>query len=345
MGRWNGVHLRLHMLFLVFAVVTLYISWLDANQLNADGNRNVWLGIACVVILFGSVLVHELGHMMVANRLGANVADVVIGPFGGFGPPPSPLQTHSELVFATAGPLANLGVCLTAAFCLAFETNVRLLGLMNPFAPQAILSGDPIEVGMKLTFWINWLLILANMIPAYPFDGGVALRAMFMLANPKLDGAKAVMAVAKVAKVTAIALLICAWLTLGMNAGYPLQTWFALVILAMFVYFSAKREEALASSAATDEAFLGYDFSAGYTSLERSSPRVTTQHHSGLLIRWWRQRKASLEQRRREQEIREDSLVDDILLKVHESGLESLSAEDRALLDRVSDRYRDRPPE
>ena len=85
MGRWNGVHLRLHMLFLVFAVVTLYISWLDANQLNVIGNRNVWLGIACVVILFGSVLVHELGHMMVANRLGANVADVVIGPFGGFG--------------------------------------------------------------------------------------------------------------------------------------------------------------------------------------------------------------------------------------------------------------------
>ncbi len=341
LGRWNGVQVRVHMFFLVFAAFTLYLSWLDANSPTSTGNA--WLGATCLAILLMSVVVHELGHILVANRLGASFDEVVLGPLGGLGPHPTPLEPQSDLVTVIAGPLANLGVCFTAAFCLAWQSNHSLLGLMNPLAPEAILEGTPLVVGMKLTFWINWLLILLNLIPAYPFDGGRALRTVLQLVKPGMDGPRAVQLVSRVAKLTAVALLVAAWLTADANPSHTLQTWFALVLLAIFVYFSAKREDAMAHLPPTEDAFLGYDFSAGYTSLEQSGPRCSTKPAASPLIRWWKRRQEVRAQRQREIETLEDGRVDQILTQVHESGFDSLSSEDRDLLKRVSERYRRRP--
>lgn len=340
-GRWNGVLVRIHMLFFVFAAFTLYLSWLDARA--ADSAGGAWSGLICLGILLASVIVHELGHVVVANRLGASVDEVVLGPLGGLGPSPSALDAQSELVVVLAGPLANLGACFTAALALALQGDVGLLGLMNPFVPEGILVGTPLVVGMKLTFWVNWLLVLLNLIPAYPFDGGRALRAGLMVVKPGMDYAHAVLIVAKVAKFTALGLLVLAWVTRNANPLYTLQTWFALVVLAILVYFSAKKEEAIASQPTSDDAFLGYDFSAGYTSLERSGPRTSTKPAAGPIVRWWKRRRDQRDQRRRELELLEDNRVDEILSQLHATGLDSLSSEDRDLLNRVSARYRKRP--
>jgi Zn-dependent protease len=328
------------MLFFVFAAFTLYLSWLDGRAADTAGT---WSGVACLGILLASVIVHELGHVLVANRLGATVDEVVLAPLGGIGPAPAPLDPQSELVTVMAGPLANLGACFTAAFALALQGDVSLVGLMNPFVPEGILVGSPLLVGMKLTFWVNWILVLLNLIPAYPFDGGRAMRATLMVLRPGMEYAQAVFFVAKVAKLTALGLLVLAWIMRNSNPSYALQTWLALVVLAIFVFFSAKKEEAMAHQAPGDDAFLGYDFSAGYTSLERSGPRIGTKPAAGPLVRWWKRRQEQRDQRRRELESLEDNRVDEILTQLHTSGLESLTSDDRELLNRVSARYRKRP--
>jgi len=346
LGRWYGVQLRVHMFFLVFAAFTLYLSWLDANALTGTSG-DAWTGLVCILILLLSVAIHECGHLLVASRLGAHLDEIILGPLGGLGPPPTAIEPQSELVAVSAGPLANLGVCFTTAFCLALQDgaqqDVSVLGLMHPFSPRGILVGDPLVVGMKITFWVNWLLILVNLIPAFPFDGGRALRAALMLINPNLDGPRAVAVVARVAKITALGLLLVAWLTINENPTYPLQTWFALVLLSIFVFFSAKKEEAMALHSQLEDALFGYDFSAGYTSLEHSGPPlISTKPVTGPLVRWWKRRQELRAQRRRETEQQEECRVDQILSQVHERGLGSLSTEERDLLKRVSARYRNR---
>jgi Zn-dependent protease len=341
LGRWNGVHVRLHMFFLVFAAFTVYLGWLDASQPAADGNP--WIGISCVLVLLCSVVVHELGHLFFANRLGATVDELVIGPFGGLGPLPAPLEPQGELLTTLAGPLANLLVCTLCALGLLLAGSSDLLGLLHPFAPRDILSGTPLVLGLKLTMWINWLLVLINLIPAFPFDGGRGVRATLMLIHPGMEPARAVWSAARLAKVTAVGLVVLALVSIGTNPGYTVPTWFALLLLAIFVYFSARKEELVAQHSASDDALFGYDFSAGYTSLEQSGPKTSTKPVSGPLVRWWKRRRDEKEARRRELEAMEDGRVDEILAQVHATGLQSLSSDDRDLLNRVSARYRNRP--
>jgi Zn-dependent protease len=329
------------MFFLVFAALTIYLGWLDASNLASDGNP--WIGLAAVAVLFASVLIHEIGHLAVANRLGASVDEVVLGPVGGLGPAPGPLEPQGELLVTLSGPVANLGVCSLSAFALVLHGGVDIAGLLHPFAPREILTGSPLVLGLKLTLWVNWLLLLLNLIPAFPFDGGRALRAGLMIMHPRSEPQRAVWVAARVAKLVALLLVVFAMLSFGMNPSFAVQTWFALILLSIFVFFSARKEEAMSLHTGSEEALFGYDFSAGYTSLERSGPKCSTQQPvAGPLVRWWRRRGEAREQKRRELEAKEDGRVDEILARVHQTGLESLSTEDRELLQRVSARYRDR---
>jgi Zn-dependent protease len=341
LGRWNGVQVRLHMFFLVFAAFTIYLGWREASEPASEVYP--WIGAACMLVLLSSVIVHELGHMFVANRLGASVDELILGPLGGLGPAPGPLDPQGELVTTLAGPLANLVTCGLCAFALVLSGGESVVGLLHPFSPKDILEvGPPLILGLKLTLWVNWLLVLLNLIPAFPFDGGRALRAGLMLIHPGIDGPRAIWTVARVAKITALGLVVLAVISVGTNPGNPIPTWFALMLLAIFVYFSARKEEAMAHHSSSDDALFGYDFSAGYTSLEQSGPKTSTKPAAGALIRWWKRRRDQRDQRRREVEAMEDGRVDEILAQVHASGLESLSNDDRDLLKRVSARYRNR---
>ncbi len=249
LGRWSGVQIRLHMFFLLFAAFTFYLSWLYTQTEPASGPAENSLGVMassllCLAILGLSVLIHELSHLLVANRLGASVDEIVLGPLGGLGSLPSALEPQSDLMVIMAGPLSNLLICFLTALCLAIHGGANLVGLMYPLAPDAVAAGDPLVIALKMAFWVNWLLVLVNLIPAYPFDGGRALRAAVLVIRPRLEPQRAVMIVAAVAKVIAVGLLVVAWLVHGDNTTYIVQTWFALVLLSIFVFFSGARPKA-----------------------------------------------------------------------------------------------------
>jgi hypothetical protein len=114
-----------------------------------------------------------------------------------------------------------------------------------------------------------------------------------------------------------------------------------LAILGVVVFFAGRSEAGGAVDEPADELALGYDFSQGYTSLDRD-PDEDAPPRAGP-VRQWLERRRQGQQRRQRQQAREDELrVDAVLARLHERGMSGLSPEDRALLLRVSARYRGR---
>jgi hypothetical protein len=210
-------------------------------------------------------------------------------------------------------------------------------GLLDPLALVDLVAGPWWMAALRLTFWFNWLLLLANLLPAFPLDGARILRAILW---PALDYRGATMVAVRTSKLVALALCVWAYFVGGQQSAASLPSWLPLVTLAIFLYFSASAEAVKTEEADWDEDLLSYDFSQGYTSLERASePRPRP---AGLVHRWLQNRREMRRRRQETLERDEERQVDAILSRLHASGMEGLTADERALLHRVSARYRDR---
>lgn len=156
-------------------------------------------------LLLIALLCHEIGHALMAQRLGLRVKEIVITPLGGMasieGLSARPID---EAKVAAAGPAVNL---LIAAICLFFDS------------PTA-----------TLILWINLGLGIGNLLPIFPLDGGRILRGLFSAATTPVD---AIYAVGKISKYLCIVLIL-----LGFQ--YKL-VWFALA-LGVYSVFSYKKE-------------------------------------------------------------------------------------------------------
>ena len=346
LGRWFGIQIRLHMFFLLFATFTFYLAWRESTP----GDRLPGLALTCIGVLFLSVLAHEAAHSLIALRLGGSVDAIVIAPLGGLRPIRVPHDPQSELLAILAGPMASLAICLAALSVVALFDHESAYGLLNPLAPQNILKGTVAERNLswqsaiRLTCWINWWLVVINLIPAFPFDAGRAILAFIQSIKPNWDRETGVSIVAACARVVALMLLIMAVVFHDSYAGTAVPSWLPLVLLAIFVFFGTRVEEFAADDLQADEAVFGYDFSQGYTSLERSTRSQQQERgpRPGVIMRWLRQRQQLRDQRRREIEQDEDERMDEILQRMHTLGYDHLSHEDQALLKRVSARYRSR---
>ncbi|HVS14265.1 MAG TPA: site-2 protease family protein [Thermoanaerobaculia bacterium] len=151
-------------------VVAVLVTWSLASSyfpMVSEGLEQ-WLywtmGVAGALGLFTSVILHELGHSVVAQRYGLEIRGITLFLFGGVAElaeePPNP---RAELWVAIAGPVVSalLALSLFGVFVLA-----------GPWLPGAALS----VVGYLAT--INLMLVLFNLVPAMPLDGGRILRAV-----------------------------------------------------------------------------------------------------------------------------------------------------------------------
>jgi stage IV sporulation protein FB len=328
LGRWAGIQVRVHVFFLLLVVVALELSW------QHDPKGELIVDVAVVLaILFVSVLAHELGHCFAARRMGGRADQIMLWPLGGLVSINLSHQPQEELVTAAAGPLVNFFICLTALPALAlFGADVR--PLLNPLAaPENVEGMNPLFV-LELTAWINWLLVLVNLLPAYPLDGGRVLRSIVW---QRKGYRTAVIVVARVAKFTAVATWIAAW---AVHSQYAFAT-LPLSLLGFLLFFSAKQETDRLQDRESDDGVFGYDFSQGYTSLERNFT-ATPRKSPGLLRQWLDGRREARRVRQQRTEEDDDRRVDEVLARLHEVGRDGLSDDDRALLDRVSARYRNR---
>ncbi len=355
-GRWKGVQVRLHMFFLLFAVFNYYLLWFSQrNQAGGVLPDHDVVSILFVVILFLSVLLHELGHTFVARRLGGQVESIVIGPLGGMRPIRIPQDPQAELLAVIAGPLTSLAICLASLAALVSLGTTDLIHLANPFDSAGVISSSlksnqilSWQTVIGLTCWVNWMLVLVNLIPAYPFDGGRACKALLQSLRPELEPGHAVLLVGHLARLVALGMLVIAVLFRDRFTfdNSPVPIWLALVLLSIFVFFITRVEELHTSQdEETDESFFGYDFSQGYTSLARSADSDLEQEsppRDGLVAKWLKAWKQKQEAKRQATEAEEDRQLDEILARLHEVGQSGLSTVERGILERVSARYRSR---
>ncbi len=340
--RWGNVHVRVHIFFVLFGILTTYLAWLLGQDQHDDGL--IWLAILSVTILIVSVFLHELGHWYVATRLGGHNDTIVLWPLGGLRPIRVANDPQSELLAVLAGPAVSVGICL---FCLLFAGIVdplsarKLLRLFDPTIIDELSGGSPISLmsAIRLTCWINFWLLAINFLPAFPFDGGRALTALLQIIRPRLDYARAVAIAAMVGRMVAVGLCFLAF-TYRDHFSAPVPVWLALLLLAVFIFFAARVEEAHAESESESDDPFGYDFSQGYTSLERSAG--PPKRKTGSISRWIDRYRQRQRDRQAAVEAAEEKESDDILKRLHEHGMESLSHRDRALLKRVSERIRSR---
>ncbi len=216
------IPVRLHFTMALLPLLTF--NWMPMDD--ATGII-VWAGV--VILLFGSVLFHELGHALTARRYGIHTQDIVLTPIGGMARITSmPKNPRQEIIIAIAGPLVSLSLA-----GLTFASTILLT--LVPAIPVRIYEG------LGLLVWINLMLGLFNLVPALPMDGGRVLRGYLAL---KYDFLKATQIAAKVGRVLAV---------IGAVAGlFWLQSW-SLVLISGFVYLTAGNEVRMAEWRAYQE--------------------------------------------------------------------------------------------
>ena len=340
LGRWGGVNVRLHMFFALFAAFTFYLAWLEADRTHQLRPT----AILCIGVLFVSVLIHELGHYVCATRLGGFVDSIVLGPLGGLRPVHIPKDPQCELVATLAGPLANLMCCMLCLGSLVLAGEPNLYGLLNPLSPEQLVN--PLDVWsmntvMRMGCWINWVLVLVNLIPAFPFDGARASQAFLRTIRPATEARQAVAQVAVFAKLVSIGLLILAWFYRDAISGHSVPPWLTLVLISIFVFFGTRVEENNQTSEDDDDTLFGYDFSQGFTSLERDKTAEKAKQ-PGPVARWVNDYRRKQAAKKRKEEDLEDRRLDEILARLHDEGKNAITPAERSLLKRVSARYRSR---
>ncbi|HEY3242923.1 MAG TPA: site-2 protease family protein [Phycisphaerae bacterium] len=162
LGHVSGIAIKMHATFL------LLIAWIALSNW-AQGAVAVVIGIVFILALFACVVLHELGHALTAQRFGIKTRDITLLPIGGIARlermPDDPKQ---ELLVALAGPAVNV---LIAAVLFAAT---RAFGDVYVFQPLANARAGFFGTLMG----VNIFLVLFNMLPAFPMDGGRVVRAL-----------------------------------------------------------------------------------------------------------------------------------------------------------------------
>ena len=229
-GSIAGIALHIHATFL------LLLAWVAVGEYRASGNlQSAVNGLVFVIAVFATVVLHELGHAMAARRYGIKTRDITLLPIGGVARlERMPKEPRQELVVALAGPAVNLVI---AALLYGW---IRLSGDAAGFASTAT-TASPLEPAFRAQLLaVNLWLVLFNLIPAFPMDGGRVLRAILAMRNR--DYARATETAARVGKFFALVFGV-----LGLFVvGNPF-----LVIISLFVWLGAAGEAAAAQTSAT----------------------------------------------------------------------------------------------
>lgn len=340
LGRWFGTQVRVHILLILF-VVTAFL-----NAAIAPEERIVQT--ACwMLLLFVALAVHELAHALAASWVGVEPDEVRLWPLGNMVVPPMASRSGESLLVVAAGPLANAALAVGAAVVLAFSSAQFV---WNPFgnpddsgAPLLLATGK-LAAPLTSLWWIGWfgyvnyILVVLNLPPALPFDGGRALRSW--LANSSASQAKDGYYALWTAHTSAAVLVIVGVVRLVALRGDGLLV----IMLALLIEVIVRSEARMLDDAGFfEDGVFGYDFSEGYTSLEGSAAKVRPYYRESALKRWRRRRSELRRQRRQAREAAEERRMDEILEKLHREGRHALTDEEHRFLIRVSVKYRNRP--
>ena len=206
-ARLAGIDIRVHPTFLVIVVLAL-AGWFG----------DVGAGLLWLLVVFGSVLTHELAHSVVARRRGIAVRDILLLPIGGVSEMERlPERSKDELAVSAAGPATSFVIAAAAAVA-AWLTGTTML-------PVDLVDGSIVH----RILWANVMLGGFNLVPAFPLDGGRVLRAALA---ERYGLERATRTAARLGRAVAIGMGI---------VGLLGNIW--LLVIAVFIYLGGRTEE------------------------------------------------------------------------------------------------------
>lgn len=216
-GSIAGIPIRVHVTLL------LLLGWIATSYwLGGLGPRASATGLLLLVAVFAIIVIHELGHALMARRFGVRTREILLLPIGGIasfeGMPEQPSQ---ELAIALVGPAINLVIAAVLWLVLAISG--------TSYAPGAAPTTGQAFAAQLL--WINLVLAGFNLLPAFPLDGGRALRALLSL---RLDRERATAIASTVGQVLAAVFVVF---------GLFFNVW--LVVIGFVVWLGAQQEREL----------------------------------------------------------------------------------------------------
>jgi Zn-dependent protease/CBS domain-containing protein len=229
-GRLFGIEIRIHLTFLLL----LGIVW--STEAATQDATAALRGLGLVGIIFGCVILHELGHALVARGSGVPAKGIILLPIGGITildearAIPDPLNAWKrDIRIAAAGPLVNLLIAGASALVIVSAVPGFLL-LAKPLVHWSALLSSLV--------WVNVYLGLFNLLPAYPMDGGRVLRALF---TRRMDLVRATQRAVRIGHVFSVLFMM-----VGMLISARADTrWdgYWLMMIGFFLFVGAQLEE------------------------------------------------------------------------------------------------------
>jgi Zn-dependent protease len=209
----SGTVLRVHFTFFLLMI------WIAAVNWNQGGPVAALNGVILVVLVFACVVLHEFGHVFAARRYGIKTPDITLLPIGGLARlermPERPLH---ELIVAAAGPAVNVLIAALLVILLGTRFHPSDISLIETIGGS--LAGQLLAV--------NIMLVVFNLIPAFPMDGGRMFRAVL---STRLDRPTATRVAARTGQFFAVVFAIVGLM------GNPF-----LLLIGVFLFFAAEAE-------------------------------------------------------------------------------------------------------
>lgn len=350
-GRWVGVQVNIHVMFFLTVAFIFAVQWKYAHTLTHDQ-----MGTALVtsLVLLMSVVAHEIGHMFaLVNLGGGRVNQILLTPWGGNSDVELPANPWAQLIVTAAGPFVNLAIFMFSAALLLQTNMASLQDIINVLRPHSFDASAGAVSLFKIAAWVNFYLFAVNLIPCFPFDGAQLVRSSLELLELNVSKLRSECAIMVLGNGVAMGIVGLAFFLLDFDHGPVRPVWFFVLTAGITLYFSARysfeveSKKALASYSnqewdfdrlASDAAFYGVSDDYHSSLDDPSGEDMISQSQ------WMTEKQEARQRELAEQEYQEDRKADEILEKLHIGGMgiEGLNPEERAILNRVSDRLRRR---
>ena len=219
LGKPFGIPTSIHWTFWILIIWIIY-----SNASQGQGRTDILWYILFVFTIFGCVVLHELGHALAARRYGIKTRSITILPIGGVASlekiPEDPKQ---ELVVAFAGPLVNIIIAALLWLVLALQGGFELVA-DNVDQMTRINAGN----FLLLLLLVNIMLVIFNLIPAFPMDGGRVFRALMAMRMSRVKATEWAVNIGRF-----FAILFVFW-------GFSSNPF--LIFIALFIFLSAQSE-------------------------------------------------------------------------------------------------------
>jgi len=208
-----GSEVRIHVTFF------LLLAWIAAARYAQGGTEAAINGLILIVAIFACVVAHEFGHAIAARRYGIRTPDITLLPIGGLARlERMPEKPGEEIIVALAGPAVNVVIAVVLVAILGARVD-----------PEALAALDnPASNLLAQLAAVNIFLVLFNLIPAFPMDGGRVLRALLAYRYGRVDATNVA------ARIGQGLAFVFGFLGL---LGNPI-----LIFIAIFVYIAASAE-------------------------------------------------------------------------------------------------------